>query len=685
MRMPFVFELGCEEMPASLLPSILQDARSKFESLLAEARLPYSDLRVYATPRRLVLWVGELAAVQEDRLITARGPSRTAAFDEKGKPTRAAEGFARSQGVAVSDLEIRDTPSGEYVYAVRIERGEPALCVLERVLPSFVRSLEFPRAMRWGDLEFSFIRPIRWVLCLLGTNVVSFELAGVKSSRVSRGHRLHFEAPVMVDEASGYFDAMRSARVMIDQDERREEIVRRARAMACELGGEVVLPEELLEEVVYLCEWPGVFRGTIDSEFLSLPREVITTTMQHHLRFFPVQKDGRLLPYFIAVRNGEGPGLDNVVAGCERVITARLKDARFFYSEDTSRSLEDRVPELARIVFQEKLGTVHSKVMRVQSLVQGFGHLLSEEEKQRALRAAYLCKADLTTHLVYEFPELEGYVGRELALHDGEHPVVATAILEHHLPRRSGGAVPATPEGVLVSVCDKLDTLAGYFLIGKEPTGSQDPLGLRRAGFGVISVLWKSGLRLDLREAVERAVANYDGFDEHHHRAAAALQSFLVQRAKVLFTDEGVRPDIVDAVLYHGIDLVERSWRKIQALREFLTHEKIEDLLLAYKRVMNLARNAGEGEVREHLLVEQPEIALYRALKDAEAELRTLYEREDFRSYLEKVVELRGPVDEFLDRTLVMVEDEAIRRNRLALLRKTGEVLGRVAELGELR
>ncbi|WPD18906.1 glycine--tRNA ligase subunit beta [Thermaerobacter composti] len=495
-RLDLLVEVGCEEIPAADCAEARRQLAERAGTVLAEAGLPYELVRALGTPRRLTLVVKGLAARQASRESWVRGPARAVAYGPDGQPTRAALGFARAQGVAVDDLVVRETPQGEYVFARKVEEGRPAAAVLAETLPGILGGLEFRRTMRWGAGEHRFVRPVHWLVALLGEEVLPFAFAGVQAGRVSYGHRFLHPGPVELASASEeeYRRRLADAYVVVDPEERRERIVEQARAAAAAVGGEVEVDPELLAEVVDLVEYPTAFVGSFAEGMLELPRDVLVTTMKVHQRYFPVRRPGesRLLPHFVAVRNGDERHLDTVRRGNERVIGARLADARFFFQQDLRRRLADRVPDLERVSFLPDLGTLLDKTRRLERLVAWLAERLGlpAAEREHAVRAARLAKADLVTAMVYEFPELAGRMGREYALRDGEPPAVAEALAEQYLPR--GGdddELPSTWPGLLLATADRADTLAGCFAAGLEPTGSQDPYGLRRAAVGLLRLL----------------------------------------------------------------------------------------------------------------------------------------------------------------------------------------------------
>lgn len=692
-----LLEIGVEELPARECPPALDQLGAKAAAMLEEARLHHGSIDTFGTPRRLVLLVRDLAMRQEDREALIRGPSRKVAFDAEGRPTKAAEGFARSQGVAAHDLVVRqDEKGGEYVYAVRREEGQSVAVVLPPLLERLILSLEFSRSMRWGDRAIRFARPIRWVLALLGNTRVPLRLDGLESVATTRGHRTLGQAdPVTVTSVQDYFAKVAQQYVMVDPVIRRRHIWHQVQSLARDLGGFTPEDPDLLEEVNWLVEQPTAFAGSFDPVYLALPPEVLVTVMRHHQRYFPVWKqEGELLPHFIAVRNGGEDFLDQVRAGNEKVLRARLADARFFFEEDRRRTLESRLDDLRKMVFQEGLGTLHDKAGRLARLAGTLADAagLSAGDRERAVTAARLAKCDLATHMVYEFPELQGVMGREYARLEGLDPAVATALYEHYLPRGAGDALPRTAVGAVVGVADRLDTLAGFFCLGLVPTGSQDPYALRRAAQGVVAILAEFALPLDLLVAVDAAFAGYEQFDgPTRARARDDLLEFFRARLEALLRERGHRYDAAQAVLAAGYANVPDALRRADALSRSLEQPDFAAVTGAFKRVANLAtKGADEGAVRPddpvrpELFQEEPEQALWQAFLGLREAAEAALARQDYEGFYRVATQLKGPVDAFLDRVLVMAEDPAVRTNRLALLREIAGLLTRPAALGRL-
>ncbi|MBE3586967.1 MAG: glycine--tRNA ligase subunit beta [Thermoanaerobacteraceae bacterium] len=686
----FLLEIGTEEIPARFLDPALEQLQEMARDLLRENRLAHGEIRALGTPRRLVLFVRDLASQQESLVQEVKGPARKVAFNQSGEPTRAALGFARSQGVDVSQLVVKNVGPVEYVFAVKRQEGRPAQEVLARLCPSLIGGLHFPKPMRWGMQEVRFARPIRWLVALYGEEVVDFSFAGLSAGRVSYGHRVLSPRPLTIPAAGEYFRIMEEARVVVDPRERRQMIIKQVQELAAGRNGQVPPDEELLTEVTNLVEYPTALLGTFDAAYLELPAEVLVTTMREHQRYFPVRgTGGKLLPCFIAVRNGGKEYLDMVRAGNEKVLRARLSDAAFFWKEDLKLPLADRVEALKDIVWQESLGTVYDKVERLTALVRYLIPVLGadEREAEQALRAARLCKADLVTSMVYEFPELQGIMGREYALAAGEDPTVARAIFEHYLPRFSGDELPNTVPGRMLSLADKVDTLVGCFAIGIQPSGSQDPYALRRQALGICSVILDAGLVLSLRELVNRAYGQYQGRVELKtglEQVWADLAEFFAQRIRGILADGGISYDTVEAVLATGMDDITGLWQRARALAAFREEPGFAAVLTAFNRAYNLSKKHGSTTVDPGALAHPAEVSLYESLKQVQERVQRFMDSRDYRGALEAMASLREPVDQFFDGVMVMVEDETIRNNRLGLLKGVVALASGIADLSKL-
>jgi glycyl-tRNA synthetase len=676
---PLLLEIGTEELPAGDLSSAIAQLEKATPKLLVEARLEHGGIRVTGTPRRLVVYVEDLAARQRDEEGLVKGPPAKIAFDEQGRPTQAAKGFAKSQGVAVESLEVRELDGGQYVVAVRVEKGQPAAEVLATLLPDLIAGLRFSLSMRWNATNVAFSRPIRWMVALLGDSVIPFEYAGVKSGRTSRGLRPLRSPEIVIQRAEDYFSLMEANSIVVDVEKRRQMIREQADKLAAEVGGRIPADPALLDEVTNLVEYPIALLGAFEPNYLKLPKEVLVTVMKKHQRYFSVVKDGELLPYFIAVRNGDSEHLDIVRHGNEEVIRARFADAAFFYQADTKKPLEEFLPRLDTLTFQEQLGSVLGKTKRLEQLTPRLSAMLDllEAEASTAKRAAHLCKADLATQMVVELTSLQGTMGREYALRCGEDPAVAQAIFEHYLPRFAGDQLPETLPGIVVGLADRLDSLAGLFSVGLKPSGSADPYGLRRAALGMVQVLAGAGISFDLRAGLGEAAALLPvAADEG---AQAEMLAFIVQRLRVWLLDQSFHYDLVDAVLAERGHDPYLSYQTVQALVPWTLRDDWMELLNAYARCVRIVRGfETEFELRPDQFVEPSTQRLYEAYLACreqvgpESSINTLF------TAFQPMIE---PITAFFDDVLVMAEDEALRENRLALLQRIAALTEGIVDL----
>ncbi|HVB09281.1 MAG TPA: glycine--tRNA ligase subunit beta [Bacillota bacterium] len=658
-----LLEIGAEELPAALAPAALAQLLERLPALLHGQRLAHGDAAAFGTPRRLAVRVADVADRQEDTEEWVRGPSKTVGFGPDGQPSRAALGFARSQGVEVAQLVEREG----YLYGLKRTPGRSAAEVLAQVLPGLIAGIDFPRSMRWGDGDLRFARPIRWIVALLDSATIPFVLGDVTSGGVTHGHRTLAPGPVEVASPPAYEEVMAQARVMADPSTRAEAIRSGVLAAAQGKGGVARIDPGLLAEVTWLVEYPTPFCGAFPEEALAVPEPVLVEVMRVQQRYFPVQgAEGRLMPLFCGVRDGDEENLDTVIAGNERVLRARFADARFFYDEDRKRTLASRVPELERVTFAEGLGTMAAKAMRLQQLVTG--PILA--------RAAQLCKADRLTHLVGEFPELEGTMGAHYAQLDGEPAEVCQAIADHVLPRAAAGDLPQSEAGRILAIADRLDNLAGHFLLGRAPTGSADPFGLRRQAIAVLRLERQGGR--DLRQALRAALAGYVHVGDPAV-AEPALLHFLRERLRGLMTDAGHRYDAVEAVLAVDEWRIGELWSRVAALQGVLADAKLaDDFLTVYRRCANLATKAEPGSVYSPQAATAPEESRLGELLQAAPRRPTVTD------HAQAVAMLRSAVDELLDKVLIMAPEPEVRRNRLALLRDIAAFAATYADLGRV-
>jgi len=684
----FLVELGTEELPPLALPQLEQAFAAAIRSALAEAGLPHGELRSFATPRRLAVWVRDLAAMQPAQAIKLKGPPVSAAFDKDGRPTTAATKFAEKCGATVAALTRVTEGKGEFLYFAGSKPGLAAMSLLPAIVQRSLDQLPIPKRMRWGSSSAEFVRPVHWLVLLFGTEVIPARILDTDAGRVTRGHRFMAPREFALARPADYESVLRDqGKVIADFGERRVRIGTQVVAAAEALSGEALLSDSLLDEVTALVEWPSAVAGSFEARFLELPREVLISTLQQHQRYFPVQGAGaKLLPHFITVANIESTEPAKVRAGNERVVRPRLSDAAFFFAQDRKQPLAARLPGLDAVTFQVKLGSIGDKVRRVVTLA-GEIALLIDADRARTERAATLAKCDLLSSMVGEFPELQGIMGRYYALADGEPADVAAAIDEHYLPRAAGGTLPGTGAAVAVALADKLDTLAGIFAIGQKPTGTKDPFGLRRAAIGALRILTEKKLDLDLRALVLRACALQP---VQNPAAATELWDYLVERLRAYFLDGSVGGGV--SVTTEMFDAVRASSpvspldfaARLTALARFLGMADAASLTAANKRIANILKKAElglSGTVDVTALHEPAEKVLHEALAGIVTEVERALAKRDYSAALTRLATLRPAVDRFFDDVMVNAEDAALRRNRLALLAQLRYHFTRIADL----
>ena len=681
-------EIGTEELPPKALPRLSAAFADGIARGLKEAELAHTGLDAYATPRRLAVLVHDLAVQQPERRIERRGPALGAAFDEEGRPTRAALGFARSCGVEVDALERLETPQGAWLAFRRREPGAPAADLIPDLVRRALHQLPIPRRMRWSDLDEQFVRPVHWCVLLHGEEVIPARILGVEAGRETRGHRFHHPEPIPIPDPAVWAALLESeGRVIADFEVRRQAIRGQVLEAAAALGGQAVIDEALLDEVTSMTEWPRAIAGHFEARFLEVPQEALISAMKGHQKYFHVvDAAGALLPHFVTVANIESTRPEVVRAGNERVIRPRLADAAFFWDQDRKRRLADRVGELRNVVFQQRLGSLHDKVVRLQTLAGSIAAELAADAGQAA-RAALLCKCDLLTDMVGEFPELQGVMGRYYALHDGEPEAVARAIDEHYMPRHAGDRLAGDAVGRALALADRLDTLAGIFGIGQPPSGDKDPFALRRAALGVLRTLIECGLDLDLDDLVARAVAGYGERLPDDPGLPARVADFILERLRAYYTDRGIPVEVFEAVRACRPSRPLDFDARVRAVAAFRELPQAEALSAANKRISNILRKAGEevpDRIDEGRLEAPEEQALHRRLREVETEAGPLFERGEYTRAMQLLATLREPVDAFFDAVMVMTGDPALRRNRLALLAGLRRLFLRVADLGRL-
>ncbi|GAB4260735.1 MAG: glycine--tRNA ligase subunit beta [Deferrisomatales bacterium] len=670
MAADLLVEIGTEEIPAGFLPPALEQLAEMAREGLERSRIAFGPVKTLGTPRRLVLWVQEVAERQPDAAEERIGPSATVAFDAQGNPTKAAQGFARSAGVPVSELIRVETEKGPYVAVRRRVPGRPTAQVLADLLPQWLGRLHFPKTMRWGTGEATFVRPVHWIVALLGGEVIPVTFAGVSSGRSTRGHRFHHPQLLEVMDAPDYFRKMRDAWVIVDPAERRRLIAEGVEQAAREVGGAALLDEDLLDTVTFLVEYPVPVAGSFEPKYLQLPRELLILTMKTHQKYFAVvDAEGRLLNHFVTVSNTRARDMAVVATGNERVIRARLADARFFYDEDQKVPLEQHAEALKKVVFQSKLGTSWEKVERFRAVAARIAERICPERAAVVDRIARLCKADLVTQMVYEFPELQGIVGREYALRGGEDPAVAAGIQEHYWPTQAGGELPRSPEADCVSLADKLDTVVGCFGVGLIPSGAADPYALRRQTLGVLRILDEKQYRIELGWLVDVSLAQLEAkLTRRPAEVRADVLAFFRGRLEGLLAQRGIPADVALAVLDAGFDDVVDARARAEALVEARERGELAPLAETFKRVANILKGQEPGQPEPEAFREPAERELWRVFGGVKQAMEAAVARGAYAEFLNRALELKRAVDGFFDAVLVMDRDPAVRANRLALL-----------------
>lgn len=683
------FEIGTEELPAFDLHNATCKLGGLLEQALSDARIAFESVQVYTTPRRLIVVAQGLPEQTEASVEEFRGPSAKIAFDEDGNPTKAAIGFARGKGVDAADLERREEKGTEYVWAVKRVPALQVADLLPDILSGLITAIPWPKTQRWGSRHEQFSRPVRWLVALLDDQVVPVRFAGLASGRQTFGHRVFAAGPHTVQAADQLIEVLRGAHVIPSEAEREASIRQQVADIEKRTGLVADLPAKTMEEVVNLTEYPTVMVGQFDELFLAVPKEITVDAMLMHQRYFPLfNADGSLSNKFLITANGDPRFKDNIIDGNQRVVAARLYDAKFFYDEDLRRPLEDYVEKLDTVVFQEQLGTVRAKTARIEKLA---AHLaaqaqLSEAEAADAQRAAHLCKADLVTGAVVEFTSVQGIMGSYYAAAAGETPQVAQAIADHYRPRFAGDELPASLVGKVVAMADKLDTICGLFAVDQAPTGSSDPFALRRAALGIIAVL-ETGLPVSLMDAIDCALDTYQAEGLAFDRSAVrdAVRDFFVTRTRVMLRDAGCAADTIEAVLTVQVYEPAEILRRVRSLEDARSNEPetFNDLATAYARANNL-RDAQLGSSVDESLINEVEHALFCAVVQAEGRVARALEADDYQAALAELASLRKPVDVFFERIMVMDEDQKLRENRLRLLNRFVDVFQDVADFGKM-
>jgi len=674
-----LLEIGTEEIPAHAMPAILNQLKELAQKNLTEARIDFGEVQTLGTPRRLALLVSDVALNQADVEEEKRGASAKIAFDADGKTTKAAIGFAKKNKIRPEDLIVRDG----YIYAVIREQGKSSAEIFKTLLPKIICDLNFPNNMRWGNLDFKFIRPLRWLVALFGEEIIPFEVANVQSGRTSRGHRFLSAGDFDIKTAGDYVKACAENFVIVDQNQRREMITAQINEVAKSKGGVAEITDDLLEEVLYLVEYPTALAGEFETKYLQLPAEAVITPMRDHQRYFPAKNsNGALMPLFITIRNGGKDYLDIVQHGNERVLKARLEDAQFFFNEDRKKSLAAHRDKLKTVVFQEGLGSVYEKTERLVKLVEKISEVLGVDATN-AIRAAQLSKADLVTGMVTEFTELQGIMGREYAKLDGENPEVCAAIDEHYMPRFAGDAQPKTTAGKILSLADKIDNIVATFSRNLIPTGSQDPFALRRQALGIVNLLTGARWSLSISAIVELAMDLLKITDAvGREKIQQEVADFMRLRVKNVLSNS-TRYDIIDAVIDNVDDVFEVTL-KAAAVEQFIATPDSTKNIQSFVRVSNLAKKAESNEMDAELYTLDAEKVLYKAFEAIKIVAGELIDKKDYLGALDALKKLSTPIDSFFDSVMVMDEDLTLRKNRLALLKSIDELIAKIADFGKI-
>jgi len=694
----FLLEIGTEEIPAGYIQPALRFLKEEFSSRLEKNYLLFGKIRTGGTPRRLVVHVSDLDSKQPDREIEIIGPPKAVAYDEDGTPTKAAEGFAKKNKASVQDLSIKATDRGDYVCLTRREKGRPASEILEETIPEILPRIPFPKTMRWGSEKVRFARPVRWLVAILGTEIVPVSFGNVKSGRSSRGHRFVSKEPIELDSASFdiYLSRLKDAGCIVDIRSRKHVIEEDAKKEAMAKSSGIPLADpELVELNTFLTEYPWATCGSFDRKYLSLPDAVLITCMKEHQKYFAVvDENGALLPNFIAINNTPSGNPELIRKGHERVLGARLADADFFFKEDTKKKLEEFVPELAGMVFHKGLGSLLDKVERIQRIALFVATSIGYDRKEVVKRAAYLCKADLCTEMVGEFPTLQGVMGKEYALISGEDREVAIAIEEHYLPVRSGGRLPETTAGIILSIADKIDTISATFAIGLKPSGTQDPYALRRQALGIINILMDKAVDLSLPQLIDESIGNIVEFvPDLPSRLKEELLGFFKQRFRNEAISRGIDYDVVDAAISAGFDSVHDCYQRALALKAVRARPEFEQISLAFKRVMNILEGFQNGSVREELFEHKEEKVLFDAFLQVKERIAPILSEdksgkspttEGYQEALILLLTLKPHIDNFFDHVMVMVENDAIRTNRLSLLWLISRLFLKIGDLSRI-
>lgn len=682
----YLLEIGVEEIPSDYIQTTKNQLKEKFQKLVDENKLTVDEIRVESTPRRFAVFLENINASNSDSLISVKGPSAAIAYDENGNPNKPLLGFLKGQGAEVSDVVIKDYNGSDYIYIEKKEESKSVAQVLKENVYDLVKSINFKRSMRWGGKSIRWARPIRYFVSILDDKILEFDAEGITVSNVTRGHRTLGEDKIVIDSIDNYEKLLRDNYVILSYKDRRDTIIRGLNKINMEKGGEYMHDEDLLDEVINIVEYPTVLAGDIDTKYLELPKEVIITPMKDHQRYFPVlDENENLLPYFLLVRNGDDNHGENVVLGNKKVLVARLEDAKFFYEIDTAKDLEEYVEELRNLTFFEGLGSMYQKTQRLVDLSAKYQQELNlgEDIKEDLKRAAYLSKADLVTKMVIEFTELQGTMGKIYALNSKENERVANAIEEQYMPTSAGGDLPKTITGIVLSIADKIDSIVGLYAIGKYVTGSQDPFGLRRQALGLINIILENNIDVDLKDLINDSLIVYTEENElpfDYDQTMAKTIEFIKDRLKNMLIDDEFRYDIVNSVINSEQANILRIYQRVKATSEFV--EENEDALSYFNRINNLAKENNLTEIDSNLLENELENKFYEQITSIEN--RAFQSSEDYKQELKNVADTAIVGNDYLDNTMINVEDEAVKNNRLAMLNNLSQRIKKVFDINQI-
>jgi len=688
MNKQLLLEIGMEEVPARYIRGAAEQLQQKLMKWLSDSRISHSTVHLYATPRRMAVLINDVNEQQSDLDEEVKGPSLRIAQDDQGQWTKAALGFMKGQGVTEQDVYVKEVADAQYIYARKNSKGAPTLQLLSAHLKDIIQSMVFPKNMRWGSYELKFIRPIRWMVILFGADVIPLEITGVRAGRITKGHRF-LGTDTEISSPDVYVERLRAQSVIVDIDEREKMIVQQINHLASEKNWHITIKEDLLEEVLFLVEYPTILYGNYAREFLTIPQEVLITSMREHQRYFPVlDKDNQLLPYFVTIRNGNTQAIEQVAKGNEKVLRARLSDAKFFYEEDQRMQINDAVKRLETIVFHEELGTIGDKVRRIEALATRLAQIMHIDQEQLVAiqRAAQICKFDLVSQMVYEFPELQGVMGEDYARKLGESEQVARAMNEHYQPRFAGDRVPASLVGAIISIADKMDTIAGCFSIGIIPTGSQDPYALRRQATGIVQIMIEHNFPISLGELFQSSLEVIQlqiPLKRTSKQIYTDMYEFFSLRMKNILSDK-VRYDIADAVMEPGIDLVPVVIRKAQALASFLGSTEAKSVVDAFNRVNNLASKSSSELIHSEIFEEKVEFDLYKESQSVHILYIDKMQQGLEAEALKILTEQKDTINQYFDAVMVMTDNLELRQARLALLANVAKPIFSYADFSRI-